>query len=44
MYLNGYDHLFVILEFIVQDDSVWLIWLRPGEGDAVHGTADLVHY
>lgn len=37
-------YLFIILEFIIQDDSVGLVGLGPGEGDAVHGTTDLVHY
>lgn len=38
---NGY--LLIVLELIVQDDSVGLVRLGPGEGDAVHGAAHLVH-
>lgn len=37
-------YLFIILKFIVQDDSIRLVRLGPGEGDAVHRAADLVHY
>lgn len=39
---NSY-YLLIVLQLIVQDDSVGLVGLRPGEGDAVHGAADLVH-
>lgn len=37
-------YLFIILQLIIQDDSIWLVRLGPGEGDAVHSTTDLVHY
>lgn len=37
-------YLLIILQLIVQDDSVRLVRLGPGEGDAVHSAADLVHY
>ena len=37
-------YLFIILQLIVQDDSIRLVRLGPGEGDAVHGATDLVHY
>lgn len=37
------SHLLIVLKLIVQDDSVGLVGLRPGQGDAVHGAADLVH-
>lgn len=36
-------YLLIVLKLIVQDDSVGLVGLRPGQGDAVHGAADLVH-
>lgn len=39
---NNY-YLLIVLELIVQDDSIGLVRLGPGEGDAVHGAADLVH-
>lgn len=37
-------YLFIILQLIVEYDSIWLVWLRPGESDAVDRTTDLVHY
>lgn len=36
-------YLFIILQLVVQDDAVGLVGLGPGQGDAVHGTAHLVH-
>lgn len=40
---KGRVYLFIILQFVVQDDSVRLVWLGPGKGDAVHTAAHLVH-
>lgn len=37
-------YLFIILQFVVQDDAIGLVRLGPGEGDAVHTAAHLVHY
>lgn len=39
-----HSYLFIILQLIVQDDSVGLVGLGPREGDAVHSATDLVHY
>lgn len=36
-------YLFIILQLVVQDDAVGLVGLGPGQGDAVHGAAHLVH-
>lgn len=36
-------YLFITQELVVQDDSIGLVRLGPGEGDAVHSAADLVH-
>lgn len=38
-----HGYLLIILQFIVQDHAVGLVWLRPRQGDAVHGAAHLVH-
>lgn len=43
MTMKNNCYLLIVLKFIVQDDSVGLVGLGPGEGDAVHGAADLVH-
>lgn len=37
------QYLLVILQLVIQDDSIGLVRLRPREGNAVHGAADLVH-
>lgn len=37
------QYLLIILQLIVQDDSIGLVRLGPGQGDAVHGAAHLVH-
>lgn len=37
------QYLLVILQLLVQDDSVGLVGLGPGQDDAVHGAAHLVH-
>lgn len=37
------QYLLIILQLVIQDDSVGLVRLRPREGNAVHGAADLVH-
>lgn len=35
-------YLLIVLQFIVQDNSIGLIRLGPGQRDAVRGSADLV--
>ncbi len=35
-------YLLVVLQFVVQDNSIGLIRLGPGQSDAVRGSADLV--
>lgn len=35
-------YLLIVLKFIVQDNSIGLIRLGPGQSDAVWGSADLV--
>lgn len=35
-------YLLIVLQFIVQDNSIGLIRLGPGQGDAAGGSADLV--
>lgn len=37
------SYLLIILQFIVQNHAVGLVWLGPRQGDAVHGAAHLVH-
>lgn len=41
-YQHWYLYLLIVLQFIVQDDSIGLIGLGPGQCDAVRGSADLV--
>lgn len=36
-------YLLVVAQLVVQDDAVGLLRLRPRQGEAVHGGADLVH-
>lgn len=37
------SYLLVVAQLVVQDDAVGLLRLRPRQGEAVHGGADLVH-
>lgn len=37
------SHLLVEAQLVIQDDAVGLLRLRPRQGEAVHGGADLVH-
>lgn len=40
--LTALMYLLVVLQLIVQDNSIGLIGLGPGQSDAVWGSADLV--
>lgn len=37
-------YLVKITQLIIQDDPVWLVWLRPGQSDATRRTTHLVHH
>lgn len=37
------SYLLVVAQLVVQDDTIGLFRLRPRQGEAVHGGADLVH-
>lgn len=39
----NWSHLLVEAQLVIQDDAVGLLRLRPRQGEAVHGGADLVH-
>ncbi len=36
-------YLLIILQLVVKYDPIGLIWLGPGESDAVNGATDLMH-
>jgi hypothetical protein len=39
----AHGYLLIVLQLVVQDHTVGLVWLGPRQGDAVHSAAHLVH-